>query len=257
MSGQIAATSILALHAHPDDIETLGAGTMALLAAAGHRVILATATAGDCGSAAAGPQETAKVRRAEAAAAAAMIGADYHCVGLPDLGVFNDDSSRRKITELIRATRPDVVITSATADYHPDHEAVGLLVRDACFAASAQNYLTGPSAPLDAIPHLYVMDPIGGRERDGAKVVPDFAVDITAWFDTKAAMLLAHASQADWLLKQHGISDQLASMRAWSARRGSDYGVAYAEGFRQYRHHPYPRTPRLQDLVEGALLTLS
>lgn len=247
-------TSILALHAHPDDIETLGAGTMALLAAAGHRVVLATATAGDCGSAAAGPEETARIRIAEATKAAALIGAEYRCAGLPDLGVFNDDPSRRAITELVRWARPDIVITSATVDYHPDHEAVGILVRDACFAASAQNYRTGPSAPLEAIPHLYVMDPIGGRERSGAPVTPDFAVDITPYFDTKAAMLAAHESQADWLVKQHGITDQLASMRAWSARRGREYGVAYAEGFRQYRHHPYPRTDLLQTLVGPALL---
>ena len=247
-------TSILALHAHPDDIETLGAGTMALLAAAGHRVVLATATAGDCGSAAAGPEETARIRKAEAARAAALIGAEYRCAGLPDLGVFNDDPSRRAITELVRWARPDIVITSAAVDYHPDHEATGILVRDACFAASAQNYRTGPSAPLEAIPHLYVMDPIGGRDRSGAPVQPDFAVDITAHFDTKAAMLAAHESQADWLVKQHGITDQLASMRAWSARRGRDYGVAYAEGFRQYRHHPYPRTDLLQTLVGDALL---
>jgi LmbE family N-acetylglucosaminyl deacetylase len=247
-------TSILALHAHPDDIETLGAGTLALLAAKGHRIVIATATAGDCGSADAGPEETARVRRHEAAQAAAVIGAEYLCAGLPDLGVFNNDRSRRAITEIVRAARTDIVITSAVQDYHPDHEATGILVRDACFAASAPNYRTGPAAPLEAIPHLYMMDPIGGRERDGAKVIPDFAVDITSQFDTKAAMLAAHESQADWLLKQHGITDQLASMRAWSARRGSEYGVTYAEGFRQYRHHPYPRTGLLQALVGEALL---
>jgi LmbE family N-acetylglucosaminyl deacetylase len=245
---------ILALHAHPDDIETLGAGTLALLAQAGHAVTIATATAGEVGSAAEPPSEMAKIRRAEAARAAAMIGADYLCVGLPDLGVFNTDKARRSVTETVRRARPDIVITSAANDYHPDHEATSILVRDACFAASAPNYLTGAATPLAGIPHLYFMDSIGGRDRDGTRAAPDFAVDISATIETKAKMLAAHESQAAWLLKQHGITDQGASMRDFSAKRGADYGVAYAEGFRQYRNHPYPRTALLQELVGAALL---
>jgi LmbE family N-acetylglucosaminyl deacetylase len=245
---------ILALHAHPDDIETLAAGTLALLAAKGHRIVIVTATAGDCGSADLGPEETARIRQSEAAAAAAVIGADYRCVGLGDLAVFNDDASRRRITEMVRWARPDLVITSAPADYHPDHEAVSVLVRDACFAASAPNYQTGPCTPLEAIPHLYFTDPIGGRDREGRPVPPDFAVDVGAGFAAKTAMLAAHESQKSWLLKQHGITDYVGSMVAWTRRRGRDFGVEYAEGFRQYRNTPYPRTPRLQELVAEALL---
>ena len=55
-------THILAFHAHPDDIETLGAGTLALLAANGHRVTLATMTAGDCGAIDTSAEETARIR---------------------------------------------------------------------------------------------------------------------------------------------------------------------------------------------------
>src|SRR5450759_3688076 len=68
------------------------------------------------------------------AAAAAMIGAEYRCAGLGDLAVFNDDPSRRRVTELIRWARPDIVVTASPVDYHPDHEATSMLVRDACFA---------------------------------------------------------------------------------------------------------------------------
>jgi LmbE family N-acetylglucosaminyl deacetylase len=247
-------TTILAIHAHPDDIELLGAGALALLAKAGCRIVIATVTAGDCGSADAGPEETARIRRGEAAKAAAIIGAAYDCVGLPDLGVFNDDASRRRVTEVVRRARPDIVLTSSPADYHPDHEATSVLVRDACFAASAQNYRTGEAAPLDAIPHLYFMDPIGGRDREGRPVTADFGVDIGPAFETKCAMQSCHESQKDWLLKQHGIADHLQSTIAWTRRRGRDFGVEYAEGFRQYRHTPYPNTPRLQELLGGALL---
>ena len=247
-------TSILAIHAHPDDIETLGAGTLALLADKGCRIVIATMTAGDCGSAEFSPEETARIRRREAAAAAAMIGAEYACVDLPDLGVFNDDASRRRVTETVRAARPDLVITSAPADYHPDHEATSILVRDACFAASAPNYKTGEAAPLEHIPLLYFMDPIGGRDREGRPVPPEFGVDVSAVFEIKQAMLAAHESQASWLLKQHGITDHLASMVAWSRKRGRDLGVEHAEGFRQYRHQPYPKAPLLQELVGAALI---
>lgn len=247
-------STVLAIHAHPDDIETLGAGTLALLASKGHRIAIVTVTAGDCGSAEWEPEETGRIRQREAAAAAALIGADYRCGGFGDLAVFNDDGSRRRVTELVRWARPDLVITSAPVDYHPDHEATSLLVRDACFAASAPNYKTGPSAPLDAIPHLYFMDPIGGRDREGRLVPPEFAVDIDAHFETKRAMLAMHESQKGWLLKQHGIEDYVGSMTAWSRRRGRDFGVGHAEGFRQYRNTPYPSGPLLQDLVGDALL---
>ncbi len=247
-------TVILAIHAHPDDIETLGAGTLALLAAKGHTLKIVTVTAGDCGSADTDLATTAALRRGEAAKAAALIGAGYRCADIPDLCVFNDDPCRRAVTEMIRWAAPDIVITASPVDYHPDHEATSLLVRDACFAASVPNYQTGEAPPLAGIPHLYFMDPIGGRDREGAKVIPDFGADIAAVFPTKQAMLAAHASQDSWVAQQHDISDHQASMEAWTRRRGRDFGVALAEGFRQYRHHPYPRTPLLQELLEAELL---
>jgi len=247
---------ILALHAHPDDVETLAAGTLALLAGRGHQIRIATATAGEGGATETSAEETSRIRQREAATAAAVIGADYVCAGLPDLAVFNDDASRRWITELVRRAQPDVVITASPADYHPDHEAISVLARDACFAASVPNYRTGEAAPLAAIPHLYFMDPIGGRTREGVRVRPDFGVDITEWMETKRRMLLAHESQVAWVARQHGVADFTASMVAWGARRGGDFGVAYAEGFRHYRHEPYPRAPRLQELVGEALRAL-
>jgi N-acetylglucosamine malate deacetylase 1 len=93
---------ILAIHAHPDDIEILGGGSMALLAAAGHDLHFVTMTPGDCGSVEYGPEEIARIRRQEAAHAAALIGASYTCAEFRDMAVFNDDSSRRRVCELIR-----------------------------------------------------------------------------------------------------------------------------------------------------------
>ena len=69
--------NILAIHAHPDDVEILAGGTMALLADLGHQITIATFTPGDCGSKELGAVEIAAVRRKEAASAAALIGARY------------------------------------------------------------------------------------------------------------------------------------------------------------------------------------
>jgi LmbE family N-acetylglucosaminyl deacetylase len=246
--------TILAIHAHPDDIEILGAGTLAWLSQQGHAIRIVTATAGECGAVSASLEETMRLRQAEAAKAAAVIGADYRCAGLPDLGVFNDDACRRLVTEIVRWAQPDIVITASPVDYHPDHEAISVLARDACFAAPVPNYRTGAAPILPTIPHLYFMDPIGGRDREGQKVVSHFGVDIGATFTAKREMLVKHESQVAWVAKQHGGGDPLDDMLAWSQRRGRDWGVEVAEGFRQYRNTPYPRTPRLQDLLGRVLL---
>ena len=248
-------TTVLAIHAHPDDIETLAAGTLALLARRGARIVIATLTAGECGAVTNDPAHTAHIRRGEAAAAAGMIDGAYLCAGLADLAVFNDDKSRRVVTELIRHVSPDIVIGAAPADYHPDHEAASLLTRDACFAASAPGYRSGPARPLEAIPHLYFMDPIGTRDREGVVAKADFAVDIGEVMDLKRQMLQCHQSQIEWLRKQHAIADFTAGMTAQALRRGRDFGVQYAEAFRQYRHTPYPRNTALQTLL-GNVLTI-
>lgn len=245
---------IVSIHAHPDDAEILAAGTLALLAKKGHQVTIISMTPGDCGSFEYGPEEIAAIRRAEGQAAADKIGAAYECAEFRDLAIFNEDSSRRRVVELIRRLQPSIVLTSSPIDYHCDHEATSILVRDACFAVSCPNYQTGSAPPLPHIPHLYFMDSIEGTDRDNQPMVPDFAVDITPFLDVKREMLAAHASQRDWLVKQHGMDDYLRSMEEWGAARGHSYGVSYAEGFRQYKHHPYPGSPLLQELAGASLL---
>jgi LmbE family N-acetylglucosaminyl deacetylase len=245
---------VLSIHAHPDDAETLAGGTLALLASKGHRVTIATMTAGDCGSIEHGAEETAKIRKREAESAAKIIGAAYRCAGVRDLSVFNDDVTRRLVVELIRSLQPDIILTSAPADYHPDHEATSVLVRDACFAVSVPNYRAGMAPVLETIPHLYFMDPIEGRDREGNHVVPEFAVNVETFMETKRQMLSAHESQRSWVKKQHGIDNYVGAMEAWTRFRGKRFGVAYAEGFRQYTSHPYPRTELLQELSGDALL---
>ena len=88
--------TVLALVAHPDDAEFLCGGTLALLAQRGWEIHVATSTPGDLGSADLAPDEIAAVRRAEGAAAAAVIKGDYHCLELRDLRVvYGEDGLRR------------------------------------------------------------------------------------------------------------------------------------------------------------------
>jgi N-acetylglucosamine malate deacetylase 1 len=243
--------NILSIHAHPDDAEILAGGTLALLARTGHSITIATMTAGDCGSSAHAPEEIAAIRRGEASKAAGIIGAQYRCLGFGDLAVFNDDASRRRVCATLRELRPDVVLTASPVDYHCDHEAASVLVRDACFGASVPNYrVPGCSAPpLPAIPHLYFMDSIEGVDREGRPLRPDTFIDIEEMFDKKRQMLACHESQREWLRTQHGIDDYLATMEEWTRSAGRRCGVKYAEGFRQYSIHPYPQTPLLEELV--------
>jgi LmbE family N-acetylglucosaminyl deacetylase len=175
-----------------------------------------------------------------------------------DLAIFNDDPSRRRVVELLRTIRPQLVLTSAPSDYLCDHEAASALVRDACFAAPAPNYQTGAqgAAPaLEGIPHLYWMDPVGGEDRKGHMVEPEFVVNVADTFSLKRAMLSEHASQREWLRHHHGTDDYLERMERWTRERGDRAGFSYGEGFRQYRGHPYPRSPLLQELLGDSAVT--
>ncbi|MCS7316533.1 MAG: PIG-L family deacetylase [Bryobacterales bacterium] len=249
-------TRILAIHAHPDDVEFLAGGTLALLAARGHAITIVTMTPGDCGSTEYPAEEIASIRRREAGTAAALIGATYRCAEFRDLSIFNDHESRRRVTEILREFQPELVLTSSPVDYLCDHETTSMLVRDACFAAPAPNYSTGalqPNPPLPAIPHLYFMDPAGGVDREGNPIVPDFVVNVESVFETKKRMLAEHRSQREWLMKHHGVDDYMILMEEWTRRAGSHAGIPLGEGFRRYKGHPYPQTPLLEELLGPGL----
>ncbi len=234
---------ILAIHAHPDDIEFQCAGTLALLKQLGASLTVATMTPGDCGSAEMGPDEIAVVRRGEAKQAADLLEADYHCLEFRDLSIVIDNESRGKVTEMMRRARPDIVFTAPPVDYMSDHEMTSRLVRDACFNAPIPNYSTRqwePAPATDHIPHLYYVDPIEGVDYFGQPVEPEFVIDISETFELKLQMLACHASQRAWLLKQHGIDEYLISCERWSGERGKIVGAKYGEAFRQHKGHPYP-----------------
>src|SRR3954471_11974496 len=97
----------LAVLAHPDDAEFLCAGTLARLKTEhGWDIHIASMTPGDCGSAEYGPEEISRIRRGEGKAAAAAIGATYHCLEERDLRVIYTEPALEKVTRLLQALRP-------------------------------------------------------------------------------------------------------------------------------------------------------
>lgn len=256
----MSARHVVSIHAHPDDAEILCAGTLALLADRGHRITIVTMTPGDKGSMVKPPEEIAAIRREESRVAAALIGAEYHCAEFRDLEFFCDNPSRMRMVELLRSLRPDVILTSSPVDYMCDHEATSALVRDACFAAPCPNYITGAkpaAAPLPSIPHLYFMDAIGGADREGKPIAPDFVVNMESKYEVKTRMLEAHDSQRSWLRSQHGMDNYILTMQGWTRECGSRAGLPCGEGFRLYKGHPYPQTPLLEELLEGLIVRLA
>jgi LmbE family N-acetylglucosaminyl deacetylase len=242
----------LSILAHPDDAEFLCAGTLIRLTREhGWQIHIASMTPGDCGSAELPPEEIGRLRREEGQRAAALIGAVYHCLEERDLSIFYDARTLEKVTRLFRQVRPRVVFTHSPADYMLDHEMTSTLARAAAFAAPIPNFQhqAGHPRPLEHIPHLYYCDPIEGKDPLGREVTPGFCVDISGAIETKAAMLAAHASQREWLLKHHGMDQYLEAMRDWGARRGRSWGKAFAEGFRQHLGHSYPQDNLLEQLL--------
>ena len=245
-------TTVLAFFAHPDDAEFLCAGTLALLHARGASIYIATMTAGDGGSAELPPEAIARIRLQEAAQAAALLNGVHYCAGAQDLLITYDPLNIRRVTEILRRVKPDIVFTHSPQDYLLDHEITSQLVRAACFAASVPNVKTEAAQPASAttrVPHLYYADAIEGRDALGQPVVPAFYVNITDMMPQKETMLACHASQREWLRRQHGMDQYLTAMRDWSAQRGSECGVTYAEAFRQHMGHAHPQDNVLAELI--------
>lgn len=244
--------NVLALFAHPDDAEFLCAGTLAHLASLGTRIHIATLSAGDCGSTTLPAAKIEAIRRQEASHAARMIGARYHCLKSKDLRIFYDNPHLNKVMELVRQTRPSLVLTHSPVDYMVDHETVSRLCQSACFGALAPNYATGaqhPARPLALVPHLYYVDAFGRRDILGNRIESGVSVNISATLKRKEEMLACHESQQAWLKAQQAIPETTQSMRKMAREAGKRRGFRWAEGFRQHLGQGFPDTDLLKELL--------
>src|SRR5918997_1487871 len=128
---------VLAVGAHPDDLEILCGGTIARYVREGHEVVMCHATRGDRGSFEHSSEDISRIRAGEARDAAAIAGAEHASLELSD-GEVNaaDPAQRRLVVDLVRDARPDVIITHSPGDYMADHNEVSRLVFDASFLSS-------------------------------------------------------------------------------------------------------------------------
>lgn len=230
---------VLAVGAHPDDLELLCGGTLARFAAEGHDVTMCHISRGDRGSYEHSMEQIAAIRLAEASRAARLLGAKHVTLGLSDGEVNASDPSQQRLAiDLVRQTRPDLILAHDSSDYMSDHVEAGRLIEDASFVASLPLFET-EHAGQPAVPGLYFFDTIGGLGFH-----PSEYVDISNFIDTKLAALEAHGSQVVWLRDHDGI-DMVENARVASRYRGIQAGVAYSEGFRPCLKSLRPRTVRL------------
>ena len=252
---------VLAVMAHPDDIEFTCAGTLTHLKRAGWDIHLATMTAGDLGTATLSRAAIARIRRQEAAASARLLGADYTCLGFDDLTIVYNDATKRRVSALLRLVRPDLVIVPSPVDYMADHEETPRIVREAAFASTVPNWKASLGGrrprPCATLPAILYADPIDNVDHFGRRVAVQLVVDITGSIELKEKMLACHDSQRSWLRHQHGEDEYLLWMRRVGADRARDFGragVKYAEGFRQHRGHGFPHEDHLTAVLGKRLV---
>ncbi|MBK8127472.1 MAG: bacillithiol biosynthesis deacetylase BshB1 [bacterium] len=221
---------VLAIGAHPDDIELSCAGTLLKLKQLGYKIGIVDMTRGERGS-----RGNAEIRAVEAQEALAILGFEFREVlNLGDLQIQDTHERRVKVVECIRRHKPKLVLTHWNQDKHPDHEGTSELVKHSMFVAGAANF------PADYAPHnpkrlLYwpsswMMD-------------CNVYVDVTDFWEHKIRAARAHKSQffdpnsSDpmTILSQPVFFDRL-EMRA--RYFGDQIGVKYAEVF--YMREPIP-----------------
>ncbi len=227
-----------AVVAHPDDIEFMMAGTLILLRDAGYEIHYMTVADGACGSVQVDAQTTAAIRRQEAMAAAALVGATYHESICTDLGIFYDEPTLRRLAAVLREVAPTILLTHPPQDYMEDHMNTCRLALTAAFARGMPNYVTAPPRPPVATPvTVYHALPYGLRDPLGRPVTPGLYVAIGSVLALKRQMLAAHRSQKDWLDASQGIDSYLTHMEEMSRAIGTLSGrFPYAEGWT--RHLP-------------------
>jgi len=213
---------ILALAAHPDDVEQTCGGTLLRMAAKGYRTGVLDLTAGDMGT-----RGDAGTRIAESEAAAALLRLAWRGnLRMPDARLENTLAARLSVAMKIRELRPQVVILPYWEGRHPDHYRASEMGYEACFLAGLRR-IDERSQPHRPRKILYASS--------YANVTPSFVVDISEQFERRMASLLAYRSQYG----EHGEgrslfpAEQEIRERLGAVARfyGNLIGVRYGEPF--------------------------
>jgi bacillithiol biosynthesis deacetylase BshB1 len=214
---------VLAVGAHPDDVELGVGGTLHNLAQRGFAVGILDLTRGEMST-----RGTVEERAVEAANAAQLLGAARReNAGIPDAAVANTNQLQLAVIPFIRAFRPKTLIVPMRDDRHPDHAAAYHLMRDAAFFAGLAKIETGhdPFRPqFIYYYHPYYESP----------ATPQLVVDITGSFDAKLAAIRAHTTQF-YNPGKPGPQTYISTQSFWEGIRiravywGSRIGVGYGE----------------------------
>lgn len=243
----------MALAAHPDDTEFQMAGTLILLRRAGYEIHYMNIANGSCGTVEHGKAEIIAMRRAEAQAAAASIGAVFHESLVDDLAIFYEPGLLARVAAVMREVAPEILLLQSPQDYMEDHQNAVRLGVTAAFAREMPNFHTDP--PRDPVAQpvtVYHAQPHGNRDPLRQLVRPDLYVDITGVLAEKRAMLAQHASQKTWLDRSQGMDAYLNVMEANSQAVGGMSGLfRYAEGWRRRLHYGF--CEESADPLAGAL----
>lgn len=175
---------ILAVFAHPDDLELYVSGTMLKMKHLGYRTGALDVTRGEMGT-----RGTVEGRAVEAENAAKILKLDLReNLGLADGHVFVEDAARTAMVRALRRLKPRVILTHQSGDTHPDHDHIATLVRECSRLVAMRNY--DPETGGEKFP-----PPIVAHAMFSRRIVPSFIVDISDHLDERMEAIKAHRSQ--------------------------------------------------------------
>ena len=230
--------SVLAIAAHPDDIEFVMAGTMLRLAEQGWDLHYFNIANGCYGSMKLDREACTLARLAEAQRAAELMGATFYPPICDDLAIVYTPELLARVSAVVRRARPNIVLTHSLVDYMEDHQNAARLAVTAAFSRAMPNYRSVPDVPTYS--HdvtIYHAQPHGNRTPMGEPVVPTHFVDVSSLIARKGELLLAHASQGAWLDETQQISSYVNTLQTLNREVGSwILQYEFAEGWRKHLH---------------------
>ncbi len=232
---------VLAVAAHPDDIEFMMAGTFILLGRAGYELHYMTVANGSCGTQVHDAETIIRIRRQEATHAARLVAAVYHESLVNDLEIFYKRDTLRQLAGVVRAVTPEIILTHSTQEYMEDHTNTARLVLCAAFARAMPNFPVVPPTPTTDRPvTIYHALPYGLHDPLRQPIQPGMFVDIGDVLSAKRAMLAMHRSQKEWLDVSQGLDSYLTTMEEMAREVGCQSGTfTYAEGWTRHLHLGY------------------
>lgn len=229
---------VIAIAAHPDDIEFCMAGTLLLLKAAGWEIHYLNLSTGNCGSTTMSATKTRATRRVEAKRAAKILGAHWHPPMCDDLEILYNLEALRRLAAIIRDVKPSIVLTHSPQDYMEDHMNTCRLAVTAAFSRGMPNFTTTPlHRAIEGDVTVYHAMPHGLRDGLRRRIVPGAFVNTTSVHVAKREALAAHASQKAWLDASQGMDSYLLAMDQMSSAVGKlSRRFKHAEGWRRHLH---------------------